>query len=81
MDPSIGLPIGMGSALILAGILFWYTYRNQTEPEGGRGSEEQIDAELAAKIKREIELELQYSLKDNEDVDEALEAKTSSQSF
>ncbi len=74
MDSTIGLPIGIGSAFILAGILFWYTYRNQVEPEGGRGTEEQIDAELAAKIKREIKLELERGLKYNED--ETLEEKS-----
>ena len=77
MDSSIGLPIGIGSAFILAGILFWYTYRNQVEPERGRGTQEQLEAELAAKIKRQLKLELESGVKYNEDVDEALEEKTS----
>ena len=37
--------------------------------------------ELADQIKREIEFEEQRGLKDNEDGDETLETKNSSQSF
>ena len=84
MDSSIGLPIGIGAALILASIFFWCTYRNQAEPEGGRKSEDQLNAIYAAKIKHEIELETQNASKNNED--ETLEQepsnyKITSQSF
>ena len=70
MDSSIGLPIGICAALILASIFFWCTYRNQAEPEGGRKSEDQLNAIYAAKIKHEIELETQNASKNNEDGDE-----------
>jgi hypothetical protein len=76
MDSSIGLPIGIVCACIFSSLLFWYTYRHQVEPEGGRGTQDQLEAELADQIKREIELETQHGLKDNEDVDEALEEKS-----
>jgi len=82
MDSSIGLPISIGAAFIIASLLFWCTYRNQTEPEGGRKSEDQLNAIYAVKIKREIELETQNVSKYNED--ETLEPsnyKITSQSF
>ena len=82
MDSSIGLPIGIGAALILASLLFWYTYRNQDEPEGGRQSEDQLNEMYAGQIKREIEMEVQNASKNNED--ETLEPsnyKITSQSF
>ena len=81
MDSSIGLPIGIVGACIFSSLLFWCTYRHQVEPEGGRGSEEQLSAELADQIKREIELEGQRGFKGEEDVDETLETKNASQSF
>jgi hypothetical protein len=46
--------------------LFWYTYRDQTEPEGGRQSEDQLNDMYAAQIKREIEMEVQNASRDNE---------------
>jgi len=77
MNSSIGLPIGIGGAFIIAGILFWYTYRNQVEPEGGRGSEEQISEQYLAQIKRELELENQSGLNDDDNDNDSLETKTS----
>ena len=65
MDSSIGLPIGIGASVILAFILFWYTYRNQIEPEGGRSSEEELSDQYLAQIKREIEIENQGCLNDD----------------
>lgn len=56
MDAAIAYPIVIGSALLFSGVFFWYTYHNQ----GGmreRGSEEEISAELAAKIKHELKVE------------------------
>ena len=79
MDSSIGLPIGIVCACIFSSILFWCTYRHQIEPEGGRGSQEKLEAELAAQIKREIELERQCGFKNNEDVDETLETKNNNE--
>ena len=81
MDSSIGLPIGIVGACIFSSILFWCTYRNQVEPEGGRGSQEKLEAELAAQITREIELEGQRGSKDNEDVNETLETKNNEMNF
>ena len=71
MNSSIGLPIGIGGAFLLAGILFWYTYRNQVEPEGGRG-EEQLSAQYSAQIRREIELEQKGGERDSNDIEESL---------
>ena len=76
MNSSIGLPIGIGGAFLLAGILFWYTYRNQVEPEGGRGTEEQLSAQYSAQIRREIELEQQSGEKDDGDIEESLKTQT-----
>jgi hypothetical protein len=77
MDSAIGLPIGIGCAFLFAGILFWYTYRNQIEPEGGRGTEEQISEQYLAQMKREIELENQCGLNDDDNNNDSLETKTS----
>ena len=76
MDSSIGLPIGIGCAFLFAGILFWYTYRNQVEPEGGRGTEEQLSAQYSAQIRREIELEQKGGEKDSNDIEESLKTQT-----
>ena len=70
MDSSIGLPIGISGALIIAIILFWYTYRNQVEPYGGRGSEDQLAAERSARIRQEIEIETHHNSKNNEEIEE-----------
>ena len=80
MDSSIGLPIGIVAALFLASILFWCTYRNQTEPEGGRQSEDQLNDMYAGRIKREIEMEVQNASKNNETL-EPSNYKITSQSF
>jgi len=80
MDEAIAYPIVIGSALLLSGIFFWYTYHNQGDMRG-RGTEEQIGAELAAKIKREIKVEQESNLKYDKDIEEGLEEKISSQIF
>lgn len=80
MDSSIGLPIGIVAALFLASLLFWCTYRNQVEPEGGRQSEDQLNDMYAGRIKREIEMEVQNASKNNETL-EPSNYKITSQSF
>ena len=61
MDSSIGLPIGISGALIIAIVLFWCTYRHQVEPYGGRGSEEQLAAERSAQLRQEIAIETHHN--------------------
>jgi len=80
MDSSIGLPIGIVAALFLASLLFWYTYHNQVEPEGGRQSEDQLNDMYAGRIKREIEMEVQNASKNNEAL-ESSDDEITSQSF
>ena len=80
MDSSIGLPIGICAALILASLFFWCTYRNQDEPEGGRQSEDQLNEMYAGQIKREIEMEVQNASRNNEDL-ESSDDEITSQSF
>ena len=80
MDSSIGLPIGIVAACIISSLLFWYTYRNQVEPDGGRQSEDQLNDMYVAQIKREIEMEVQNASKDNETL-ESSDDEITSQSF
>jgi len=56
MESSIGLPIVMIAACIISSTFFWCTYRHQSEPLEGRGSEDSLNAEIAAQIQREIYL-------------------------
>ena len=80
MDSSIGLPIGIVAACIISSLLFWCTYRNQVEPEGGRKSEEELSDMYVAQIAREIELENQSASKNNESL-ESPDDEITSQSF
>jgi len=57
MDTSIGLPIALCSACIVSSIFFWCTYRYQTEPVGGRGSQDRLEAIRAHEIMRQMHLE------------------------
>jgi len=59
MDSSIALPLVITGSCLLGMLFFWYTYRNQVEPAGGRGSEDAINAIHAAQLRREIYLENQ----------------------
>jgi hypothetical protein len=59
MDSEIGLPISVGAACLISSLYFWYTYRNQVEPVGGRGSQEYLEAMQVAEIQREIHLEVE----------------------
>lgn len=54
MDAAIGLPITLCAACIVSSIFFWCTYRRQVEPEGGRGSQDELEAERNNEILREI---------------------------
>ena len=56
MESSIGLPIVVIVACIISSTFFWCTYRHQREPLEGRGSEDSLNAEIAAQIQREIYL-------------------------
>ena len=56
MELSIGLPIVVIAACIISSTFFWCTYRYQSEPSEGRGSEDSLNAEIAAQIQREIYL-------------------------
>jgi len=52
MDSSIALPLVITGSCLLGMLFFWYTYRNQVEPAGGRGSEDAINAIHAAQLRR-----------------------------
>jgi hypothetical protein len=74
MESSIGFPITIGSAIILSAIFFWYTYRHQREPLNGRGTEDSLNAEIAAQIQREIYLTISQDMAATKEA-EAIEAE------
>tara|TARA_B100000795_G_scaffold269339_2_gene258440 strand:+ start:4071 stop:4322 length:252 start_codon:yes stop_codon:yes gene_type:complete len=56
MESSIGLPIVVIAACIISSTFFWCTYRHQSEPPEGRGSEDSLNAENVAQMRQEIYL-------------------------